>query len=176
MSTRGGNFVTLRELREEVGNDAARFFYVMRKNEQHMDFDLDLAKAQSNDNPVYYVQYAYARICSVFKQAKERGIHYDEANGLANLALLTEERERQLLNILSYYPEVITHAALNYEPHHLTNYLRELAIAFHAYYNSTPFLVEQAVIRDARLSFITAIQQTLYNGFHILGITAPNSM
>ena len=176
MSTRGGNFVTLRELREEVGNDAARFFYVMRKNEQPMDFDLDLAKSQSNDNPVYYVQYAHARICSVFKQLEDRRWKYDEANGLAHLDKLKEEQERQILNTLSRYPDMIISAALEYEPHLMTHYLRDLAADFHAYYNSCQFLVEDAALRDARLALISAVKQTLLNGFNLLGISAPESM
>jgi arginyl-tRNA synthetase len=176
MSTRGGNFVTLRELRNEVGQDAARYFYVMRKSEQPMDFDLELAKAQSNDNPVYYVQYAYARICSVFKQLLDRNEAYDEADGLKNLALLIQPHERQLLNTLSRYPDIIINAAIQYEPHLLTNYLRELAADFHAYYNSHQFLVEEAALRNARLALISAAKQILLNGFSLLGITAPESM
>lgn len=176
MSTRSGSFVTLRELREEVGNDAARFFYVMRKCEQHMDFDLELAKSQSNENPVYYVQYAYARICSVFKQLAERQETFNEANGLAHLDLLTQPHERQLLNTLSRYPDMIVSAALNYEPFLLTNYLRDLAGDFHSYYNSHQFLVEDADLRDARLALITATRQTLLNGFNLLGISSPESM
>src|SRR5579885_3666268 len=176
MSTRSGTFVTLRELREEVGNDAARFFYVMRKGEQHIDFDLDLAKAQSNENPVYYVQYAFARICSVFKQLAERNLSYDEANGLSHLSLLSQPHERQLLNTISRYPDMIVNAALHYEPHQLTNYLRDLAADFHAYYNSHQFLVEDTGLRNARLALVTATRQTLLNGFNLLGISAPESM
>lgn len=176
MSTRGGNFVTLRELRDEVGNDAARFFYVMRKCEQHMDFDLDLAKSQSNENPVYYVQYAYARICSVFKQLSDRQIRYDEANGLAHLELLSAEQERQLLNTLARYPDIIVNAVLHYEPHQLTHYLRDLATDFHSYYNSHQFLVDDAALRDARLALVSAVKQVLFNGFTLLGISAPESM
>jgi arginyl-tRNA synthetase len=176
MSTRCGNFVTLRALRNEVGSDAARFFYVMRRNEQHMDFDLELAKEQSNANPVYYVQYAYARICSVFKQLEERHIHFEEANGLSHLSLLVMPHERELLNTLLRYPDMIVSAALQYEPHLLTNYLRDLAADFHAYYNSHQFLVEDAALRDARLALIAATRQTLLNGFNLLGITAPENM
>lgn len=176
MSTRSGTFVTLRELRDEVGNDAARYFYVMRKSEQHMDFDLDLAKSKSNENPVYYVQYAYARICSVFKQLAERQLSFDRANGLANLALLTTPHERELLNTISRYPDMIISAALHYEPHQLTNYLRDLSADFHAYYNSQQFLVDDAGLRDARLALIAATKQTLINGFNLLGISAPESM
>lgn len=176
MSTRGGDFVTLRELRNEVGNDAARFFYVMRKCEMHMDFDLELAKSQSNENPVYYVQYAYARICSVFKQMAERNVVFDEANGLKHLELLTQPQERQLLNTLSRYPDMIMNAALHYEPHQLTNYVRDVATDFHSYYNSHHFIVDDAALRDARLALVTATRQVLLNGFKLLGITAPESM
>lgn len=176
MSTRGGNFVTLRELREEVGNDAARYFYVMRRYEQHMDFDLTLAKEKSNENPVYYVQYAYARICSVFKQLRERNIAYEEALGIANLSLLSESHERELLNTLSRYPDIVVDAALQYEPQLLTNYLRELATNFHAYYNAQQFLVDDAALRNARLALINATGQTLKNSFDLLGISAPQTM
>lgn len=176
MSTRGGNFVTLRELREEVGNDAARFFYVMRKHEQHMDFDLDLAKAQSNENPVYYVQYAYARICSVIKQMQERQWVFNQSNGLSHLPLLVTSHERALCSRLSQYPEMIIDAAIQYQPHLLTTYLRELATDFHAYYNSEQFLVEETALRDARLALVFAVKQVLSNGFKLLGITALESM
>ncbi|HSW70785.1 MAG TPA: arginine--tRNA ligase, partial [Gammaproteobacteria bacterium] len=152
MSTRGGSFVTLRELRQEVGKDAARFFYLMRKFEQHIDFDLDLAKSHSNDNPVYYVQYAYARICSVFRQLKERGMSYNEALGLNHLPLLKEEAETALVVTLARYPEVISMAAAQHEPYFLTHYLRELATSFHVYYNSCQFLVEDDNLRQARLT------------------------
>ena len=176
MSTRSGEFVTLRELRDEVGNDAARFFYVMRKYDNHIDFDLDLAKSKTNENPVYYVQYAHARICSVFSQLKDRQLTYDAASGLANLALLTADQERDLFTLLSRYPGIITHAAINYEPHMLTNYLRDLAAAFHTYYNAEQFIVEDKALRDARLALVSAVKQILINGFNLLGITAPVSM
>lgn len=127
MSTRSGEFVTLRELRHEVGDDAARFFYVLRKCEQHMDFDLDLAKSQSSDNPVYYIQYAHARVCSVMRQLQEKGLHWDEARGHANLHLLTETHEQALMLGLSRYPEIVETAALNHEPHQLAHFLRDLA-------------------------------------------------
>ena len=175
MSTRSGEFVTLRELRNEVGNDAARFFYVMRKTEQHMDFDLDLAKSESSDNPVYYVQYAHARICSVMGQLAERGY---KAEGLASTALdsLTEEHETELLNQLSHYPEVIESAARQHEPHQLAYYLRELANAFHTYYNSHQFLVEDESLRDARLALIVATRHVLAGGLNLLGVSAPETM
>lgn len=176
MSTRGGNFVSLRELRKEVGNDAARFFYVMRKAEQHMDFDLDLAISQTNDNPVYYVQYAYARICSVFKQLDERKISFELAVGLSHLHLLKGPQERHLLNTLAAYPDMIINAALNYAPHHLTGYLRDVANDFHAYYNADQFIVKQDDLRCARLALVGATRQVLLNGFNLLGITAPEMM
>ncbi len=176
MSTRSGSFVTLRELREEVGNDAARFFYVMRKCEQHMDFDLELAKSRSNDNPVYYVQYAHARVCSVMRQLEEKQLSYDRIAGLDQLHLLTEPHEEQLLRDLARYPEVVETAALNHEPHLLTHYLRELATDFHTYYNAHQFLVESAGLRDARLSLILAVRQVIANGLELLGVSAPESM
>lgn len=176
MSTRGGDFVTLRELREEVGNDAARFFYVMRKYEQHIDFDLDLAKSRSNENPVYYVQYAHARICSVLKQMQERNITFDSKIALEHLPRLTEPQERELLNTLSLYSDVIVDAALHYEPHLLTNYLRELAGVFHSYYNSHQFLVDDVALRNARIALVMATRQILLNGFNMLGISAPETM
>lgn len=176
MSTRSGQFVTLRELREEVGADAARFFYVMRRCEQHLDFDLDLAKRQSNDNPVYYIQYAHARICSVFRQLDEKSLSYDANNGLANLSQLTTTHETELMTALSRYPEVIENAAKNEEPHQLTNYLRELSQAFHTYYNAQQFLVEENDLRDARLALCKATQQVLINGLDILDVSAPEEM
>ncbi len=176
MSTRGGSFVPLRELRAEVGNDAARFFYVMRKFEQHVDFDLDLAKSHSSDNPVYYVQYAHARICSVFRQLSERGMSYNESQGLGQLLLLKEERESGLLAALARYPEVIRTAAEHYEPYFVTHYLRELATDFHAYYNSCQFLVEDENLRQARLALAMATRQVLANGLGLLGVSTPESM
>jgi arginyl-tRNA synthetase len=176
MSTRSGSFVTLRELREEVGNDAARFFYVMRKYEQHMDFDLDLAKAQSNENPVYYIQYAHARICSVFRQLKEKGLNYDEQQGLQQLELLKEPNEFQLIGTLSRYNETIKVAAEQYEPYLLTHYLRELANHFHVYYNSYQFIVEDTMLRNARLTLIAATRQILKNGLNLLNVSAPDTM
>lgn len=176
MSTRGGSFVPLRELRKEVGNDAARFFYVSRKFEQHIDFDLDLAKSQSSENPVFYVQYAYARICSVTRQLKERALTYDEAQGLANLALLKEEQELALLHTLARYPEVLSSAALHREPFFLTNYLRELAMDFHAYYNSFQFLVDDEALRNARLALAYATRQVIANGLELLGVSRPETM
>jgi len=173
MSTRSGDFVTLRELRREVGNDAARFFYVLRKSEQHMDFDLDLAKSQSSENPVYYIQYAHARICSVFRKAENQGILLPES---ADYSQLTHEHEKTLLTSLVRYPEVVAKAAGQYEPHLIAYYLRELANQLHSYYNSCRFLDTPPVLRDARLRLLAAIRQTLVNGLQLLGVSAPESM
>jgi arginyl-tRNA synthetase len=176
MSTRSGEFVTLRELRHEVGNDAARFFYVMRKCEQHMDFDLDLARSQSNDNPVYYIQYAHARVRSVFRQLAEKSFSWDHAAGSAGLSGLTEEHELALMINLSRYPEILESAAINHEPHQLTHYLRDLANDFHTYYNAHTFLVDDATVRNARLNLIEATRQVIANGLGLLGVSAPDTM
>ncbi len=176
MSTRSGSFVTLRELREEVGNDAVRFFYVMRKNEQHMDFDLELAKSQSNENPVYYIQYAHARICSVFRQLTEKSLNHDISLGEQHLSLLNTPHELALIDQLGRYPEIIQTSAQLYEPHTLANYLRTLANDFHAYYNAHAFIVEDNNLCNARLNLILATQQTLRNGLALLGVSAPEKM
>lgn len=176
MSTRSGSFVTLRDLRAEVGKDAARFFYVMRKPEQHMDFDLDVAKSQSSDNPVYYIQYAHARICSVFRQLAERGLSWDEEKGLANAQKLAEPYEISLTSTLGQYPEVIESSAVNGQPHQLAYYLRELANGLHSYYNAVILLCEQDELRCARLCLLKAVRQVIYNGLTILGVSAPESM
>ncbi len=176
MSTRSGNFVTLRQLRKEVGCDAARFFYVMRKCEQHLDFDIDLAISRSNDNPVYYVQYAHARICSVLRQASEKSLPCDPSSGNTHLDRLTEPHELGLAKTLSRYPELIENAARHEEPHQLTQYLRELANAFHSYYNAQAFLVEDAALRDARIKLILATREVLRNGLNLLGVSAPEQM
>ncbi|MDA8361052.1 MAG: arginine--tRNA ligase [Gammaproteobacteria bacterium] len=175
MSTRSGDFVTLRELRAEVGNDAARFFYVLRKSEQHMDFDLDLAKSRSNENPVFYVQYAHARILSVFRQMHERGQTMAEP-GASDLGLLTADEELTLLRTLNQYTQVIEEAAEAREPHQLAYYLRELASHLHAYYNAQAFLGAEDPLRQARLTLLLAVRQVLANGLAVLGVTAPEAM
>ncbi len=175
MSTREGEFVTLRELRGEVGNDAARFFYALRRPEQHMDFDLDLAKSQSADNPVYYIQYAHARICSVFRQLRERGMETLET-ATPDYGLLGESRELELLRTLSRYPEVVASAAASLEPHQVAYYLRDLATDFHTYYNAHPFLASENDLRLARLGLIDATRQVIANGLDLLGVSAPESM
>lgn len=176
MSTRSGSFVTLRELRHEVGNDAARFFYVMRKADQHLDFDLELAKSQSQENPVYYIQYAHARICSVFRQNQERGYSLPGSIDSNDLALLESGYEHDLVEKLAQFEEVLHNAAKQLEPHVLCHYLRELAHSLHTYYNAVPFIVEDARVRNARLNLILATRYVLANGLRHLGITAPESM
>ncbi len=176
MSTRSGEFITLRELRKDVGADAARFFYVMRKSEQHMDFDLDLARSQSNDNPVYYVQYAHARICAVLRQAKEKGYPTRITPGIQNLTRLTEPHESNLLKTLARYPETLHNAATQAEPHQLVHYLRELANELHTYYNAHQFLVTDEALRDARLKLILATRQVIKNGLALIGVEAPEKM
>ena len=176
MSTRSGQFVTLRELREEVGKDAARFFYVMRGADQHMDFDLELAKSQSNDNPVYYVQYAHARVCSVFGQLKERGLTWDQAQGEQHLNRLIEDHEHALMSMLARYPEILESAALNYTPHILAHYLTDLARDFHTYYNAHHFIVDDQELSQARLTLISAVKQVIVNGLSIIGVSAPEKM
>jgi arginyl-tRNA synthetase len=178
MGKREGNFVTLRDLRNEVGNDACRFFYLMRGHDQALDFDLELAKSRSSENPVYYVQYAHARVCSVMKELAARGYVYDAASGSANLALLVSEHETAAITALSKYPETIEQAALNRAPHALVHYLRDLANALHTYYNvkETKWIVEEASLRNARITLVLAVQQVIRNGLGILGVSAPESM
>jgi len=176
MSTRSGEFVTLRELRREVGNDAARLFYVMRSNDQHLDFDLELATQRSNDNPVYYIQYAHARVASVLRQLRERSLVHDVANGEAHRGALTAPQELQLIKRLAQYPETVELAALQRAPHALVHYLRDLANDFHTNYSAHQFIVEDAGLRDARLNLARAAQTVLRNGLELLGVSAPDTM
>jgi arginyl-tRNA synthetase len=176
MSTRSGEFVTLRQLRDEVGNDAARFFYIMRKPEQHLNFDLELAKSKSNENPVYYIQYAHARICSVMRKLKEQKLPYDEKSGLASLSLLDNEHEKKLINALSHYPETLLNSAQQHAPHTLARYLYDLANAFHICYNAHIVLVDDAPLRNARLTLALATQQVIINGMMLLGVSCPKEM
>ena len=176
ISKRAGSYVTLRDLIDEVGRDATRYFLIARKGDSQLVFDIDLARSQSNDNPVYYIQYAHARVCSVLRQAGEKGFTFDLHNGLAHLARLDNEHEQILLTELSKYPELVETAAANLEPHLVATWLRELANAFHTYYNSHQFLVDDANLRDARLALIVATRQVLKNGLDLLGLSAPESM
>ncbi len=172
MSTRSGDFVTLRELRKEVGNDAARFFYVLRKCDQHLDFDLDLAKSQSNENPVYYVQYAHARIASVLEQwGGDQGILAE-----ADASSLDAVHELELMQQLIDYPALIESAAKELSPHLIAFYLKDLASGFHSYYNASHFLVEDEAVKLARLCLIACVQQVIRNGLGLLGVSAPEKM
>ncbi len=176
MSTRSGEFVTLRQLRGEVGKDAARFFYVMRRSDQHMDFDLKLATSKTNENPVYYVQYAHARICSVFRQLDEKGWARNLQSGMQHLSMLQATHEVAVLNGLARFPEVLEAAAGQCEPHQVVHYLRELAGDFHTYYNACPFLVDDEPLRNARLNLVDAVRQVIANGLQLLGVSAPEAM
>jgi arginyl-tRNA synthetase len=176
MSTRSGEFVTLRSLRNEVGNDAARLFYVMRSNDQHLDFDLELATARSNDNPVYYIQYAHARVASVMRQLQERGLAHDAAHGLTCLGKLVEPQELQLIKRVSAFPEIVRQCAALRAPHTLVHYLRDLANDFHTNYSAHQFIVEDAGLRNARLDLALATQTVIRNGLELLGVSAPVTM
>jgi arginyl-tRNA synthetase len=174
MGKREGNFVTLRDLRNEVGNDACRFFYLMRSHDQTLDFDLELAKSRTNENPVYYIQYAHARVSSVMKQLGAKGLAYDA--DAANLSMLTNTHEQAVITAISKYPEIIEHAALSRAPHALVHFLRDLANTLHTYYNAEQFIVEEAPLRNARLTLVLAVQQVIRNGLGILGVSAPETM
>ena len=174
MSTRLGSFVTLRELRDDVGRDACRYFYVMRKADQHLDFDLSLATSQTKDNPVYYVQYAHARICRVLEGLNE--IPFDTARGLDHLTELTTQDELNLATAVGRFPEIVTKASDSLEAHLICYYLQELAADFHRWYNGTRLLVGDLQVRDARLALATAVQIVIQNGLNLLGVSAPRSM
>lgn len=172
MSTRSGEFITLKELMDEVTTEAARFFYINRKADQHLDFDLDLAKEQSKDNPLYYIQYAHARICSVLK--KSNTVNKDLVD--SDLSLLDLEKEVEIQKILKQYPSVIERAAKSSEPHLICYYLKDLAGLFHSYYNSEKFIVEDKKLMNSRLFLLNGIKQVLLNGLLVLGINAPEEM
>ena len=176
LSKRAGSYVTLRDLIDEVGRDATRWFLVARKSDSQLVFDIDLARAQTNDNPVYYVQYAHARVASVMRQLGERGLAWDRENGLAHLARLDGEPEQLVMQELSRYAEVVEAAGENLEPHLVATWLRELAAAFHGWYNTSQFIVDDADLRDARLALAAAVRQALANGLGLLGVGAPESM
>jgi len=176
MSTRSGEFTTLRQLREEVGNDAARYFYIMRSHEQHLDFDLDLAKSRANENPVFYIQYAHARIHSIFRQLDGRGMKHNAAIGDAALKLLTEDAERKLMQAMSRWPEVIETAARRRAPHDIAHYLHDLAGQFHTYYNAVAILVDDDDLRNARLNLISAVRHLIAGGLGLIGVNAPEQM
>ena len=176
LSKRAGSYLTLRDLIEEAGRDATRWFLIARKPDSQLVFDIDLARQQSNDNPVFYVQYAHARVAALLRQCSEKGYAYDQAHALDNLSLLDDEGSLALLVELSRWPEVVEAAGQSLEPHLVAQYLRELAYAFHTWYANTPVLVEQAGLRDARLALALAVRQGLANGLDLLGVSAPERM
>ena len=176
ISKRAGSYLTLRDLIDEAGRDATRYFLIARRSDSQLVFDIDLARSQSNDNPVYYIQYAHARVCSVLRQAGEKGFAVDLPHGLTQLTRLDNEHEQILLTELSKYPELVENAAASLEPHLIAIWLRELANALHTYYNSYQFLVEDKDLRDARLALVIATKQVLKNGLDLLGLSAPESM
>lgn len=176
MSSRSGQFVTLKELREEVSNDAARFYYVMRKSEQHIDFDLDLAVSQSKDNAVYYIQYAHARICRMLEKANSSGVNFDAVAARQSAHRLDLDAETEILAKLAAFPEIVIRAAHVYEPHQVGHYLKELAALFHGWYNENKVLSDDAELTQARLLLSINIQQILKNGLTLLGVSAPSSM
>ena len=176
MGKRSGNFVTLKDLIDEAGKDATRFFYLSRSHDQHLEFDVELARSQSTENPVYYVQYAHARIEAVFRQAEARGIAFDAAAAAAALHRLSEPHEKAVLTTLGRYTETIRNAAAQSAPHLMTFYLRDLADALHKWYGACAFLVDDAQLRTARLALARATQQVLRNGLALLGVSAPGQM
>ncbi|WP_120428780.1 arginine--tRNA ligase [Acinetobacter baylyi] len=176
MSSRSGQFVTLRELRQEVGNDAARFYYVMRKSEQHIDFDLDLAVSQSKDNAVYYIQYAHARICRMLEKANSTQMRFNQTQARQFASRLDLDAETEILAKLAAYPDILVRAANAYEPHQIGNYLKELAALFHGWYNEHKVLTEDVELTQARLLLSVNVQQVLRNGLDLLGVSAPEAM
>ena len=176
LSKRAGSYLTLRDLIEETSADAVRWFLIARKPDSQLTFDIDLARSQSNDNPVFYVQYAHARVCSLLRQAGEKGYAYDAANGAASLQVLDDAPAQELMRELSRFPDVVEAAGATLEPHLVAQYLRELANAFHGWYHASPVLVEDAALRDARLALALATRQVLANGLDLLGVSAPESM
>jgi arginyl-tRNA synthetase len=176
ISKRAGSYVTVRDLIEWVGRDAVRFFLVSRKADTEFVFDVDLALAQSEENPVYYVQYAHARVCSVFRQLQEKGFTHERDVGDDNLSRLGEPHEKALIRRLVYYPEMLAAAALALEPHQVAHYLRDLAGDFHTYYNAHTFIVDDVALRNARLNLIAVTRQVIENGLKLLGVSAPEKM
>jgi arginyl-tRNA synthetase len=176
ISKRAGSYVTVRDLIDEVGRDATRFFLAARRVDSQLTFDIDLARSQTNANPVYYIQYAHARICSVLRKLEADGVSRGRNESLGDLSLLTLDEEKDLANQLAQYPELIENSARLREPHHVSNYLRELAGQFHTYYNAHKVLIEDTAVRDARLSLYLAVRQVIANGLDLLGVSAPEEM
>jgi len=176
ISKRAGSYVTLRDLIEMAGLDATRYFLIARKSDSQLVFDVDLARAQTNDNPVYYIQYAHARVCSVQRQMHDRSIVFEQRQALTHLDRLQGEHARCVMCEISRFPEIVEAAAANREPHLLAQYLRELAGAFHVWYNTDQFLVDDDDLRNARVALAYATRQVLANGLGMLGVSAPESM
>jgi len=176
MSKRSGQYITLKELVDEVGKDAARFFFILRDPDSTVEFDLDLAKSQSADNPVYYVQYAHARLCSIMRQAAELGLMEEEIPDQERLQLLSSREERELLKRMADFPEEISIAARLAEPHRIARYVLDLAGSFHTFYNSQRVLVDDQALRSARLALIIATRQVIANALKILGVSTPEKM
>ena len=176
MSKRAGNIITLADILDEVDPDVARMTFLLQGIDTTMTFDLDVVTQQSRENPVYYVQYAHARVCRVFEQLQEKGYTHERDVGEANVALLTEPHEKALIRRLTYFPELLETAARSLEPHQLAHYLRELAGDFHSYYNAHTFIVEDGGLRNARLNLVAATRQVIQNGLKLLGVSAPEKM
>ena len=176
ISKRAGSYVTLRDLIDEVGRDATRFFLAARRVDSQLTFDIDLARSQTNENPVYYIQYAHARICSVLRKLAAEGVERDRNECRGDLSRLTLDEEKELANQLARFPELVANAAAQREPHHVAHYLRELAGQFHTYYNAHKVLTEDTELRDARVSLYLAVRQVLANGLALLGVNAPEEM
>jgi arginyl-tRNA synthetase len=176
ISKRAGSYVTLRDLIDEVGRDATRFFFIMRKPDSQLVFDIDLAKQQTNENPVYYVQYAHARICSIFENARDKGFIAPEQPQQSEISVLDTPEELQLIKLLAALPDTVEDSAHNFEPHRLTYYLTELAGCFHSFYNKNRVISDDAALTKARLYLLKRTAQTLKNALTILGISAPERM
>jgi len=176
LSKRAGSYLTLRDLIDEVGRDATRYFLVARAPSSQLTFDIDLALSQSNDNPVYYIQYAHARVCSIMRKLGEQGWSWEAQDAMQHLGELGDEHEKALLRRLDRYPEIVANAAANNEPHTIATYLRELAGDFHTWYNASKMLVSEQPVRDARLALSQAVRQVIANGLDLLGVSAPEVM
>jgi arginyl-tRNA synthetase len=176
LSKRAGSYVTVRDLIDEVGRDATRFFLAARRADSQLTFDIDLARSQSNDNPVYYVQYAHARVCSMLRKAEAEEKPFDHALAVQSLALLEADQEKALLNRLARYPEVVQHAAAAHEPQQIAQYLLDLAADFHTCYNAVKVMVDDDALRNARLALGLATRQVLRNGLDLMGVGAPEEM
>nr|WP_289094479.1 arginine--tRNA ligase [uncultured Halomonas sp.] len=176
LSKRAGSYVTIRDLIDEVGRDATRFFLAARRADSQLTFDIDLARSQSNDNPVYYVQYAHARVCSMLRKTEDAGQPFDHSVAMANLALLDSDQEKAVLNRLARYPEVVEHAAKSREPQQVAQYLLDLAGDFHTCYNAVKVMVDDDTLRNTRLALGLATRQVLRNGLDLMGVSAPEEM